>query len=269
MTPQERKLVDELFERLRRWRTRRAIRTPSTRSTRAWIRRRTRSIRWCRPCWCRTRRSSAPTRASASSRRSSASTSRKRSRRAASSTTCATLCSASPSSARLGAVGACRRASPNAWGPAYNQGAPIQPQQPHAIGSHSMASRRTASRAAAVRRRLVPRHRGGDGGRRGRRRAADEQLPRHVRRPAARAVAQRVRSADRRRAVGCRQCRRQRSRAPSRARRHRQQRRGRLPTTIRAARSAPGCSTWRRTSDADFDGDDSDVGGDFGGGSDT
>ena len=78
MTPQERKLVDELFDRLQHA-GERAARSGrrSTPSTRAWNARRTRSIRWCSPCWCRTRRSSAPTRASASWKRSSASSSRK------------------------------------------------------------------------------------------------------------------------------------------------------------------------------------------------
>ena len=149
-------------------------------------RRRTRSIRWCRPCWCRTRRSSAPTRASANWRRSSASSSRNPSRRAASSTTCATPCSAARAArARCRRCG--RRESecvgqrlgrPTIRARRSSRSSPVSPAiRPAAVWPA----------AAAVRRQLVPRHRGGDRRRRGRRRAADEQLPRHVRRPAARA----------------------------------------------------------------------------------
>ena len=151
------------------------------------------------PCWCRTRRSSAPTRASASWKRSSASSQPQ----------------PQPQGGFLdnmrdtlfgkreprGSVPSVRAgANPNAWGPAYNQGAPMQPQQgaPMQYGQPQYGQ----PMPAAVRRQFVPRHRGGDGRRRGRRRAADEQLQGHVRRPAAGPVAQRVRSAERRRAVG-------------------------------------------------------------------
>ena len=46
------------------WRARRAIRTPPPPSRKACARRPMPSTRWCRPCWCRTKRSSAPTAAS-------------------------------------------------------------------------------------------------------------------------------------------------------------------------------------------------------------
>ena len=65
MTPQERQLIDELFDRLASLEN--APRDPDAEAmiSEGLRRRRTRSIRWCRPCWCRTRRSSAPTPASA------------------------------------------------------------------------------------------------------------------------------------------------------------------------------------------------------------
>ena len=92
MTPQERQLIDELFDRLATLES--EPRDPD--AMRAITRgpaqaRRTRSMRWCRPRWCRTRRSSAPTPASRNSKAAPAPNSRSP---AASSTPCATRSSA-------------------------------------------------------------------------------------------------------------------------------------------------------------------------------
>ena len=64
MTPQERQLVDDLFDRLAKLES--APRDPdATAAIAQGLRTRpTRSMRWCRRCWCRTRRSGAPTAAS-------------------------------------------------------------------------------------------------------------------------------------------------------------------------------------------------------------
>ncbi len=68
MTPQERQLVDDLFDRLARLENApRDARSRACNRRRASRARRTQSIRWCRRCWCRMRRSSAPMPASANS----------------------------------------------------------------------------------------------------------------------------------------------------------------------------------------------------------
>ena len=68
MTPQERQLIDDLFDRLSRLEN--SPRDPDAQGAIAQglRRRRTRSMRWCRPRWCRTKRSGAPMSASRNSR---------------------------------------------------------------------------------------------------------------------------------------------------------------------------------------------------------
>ena len=140
---------------LRRWKTRRAIPRRCARSTMGLSARRTRFIRWCRPCWCRTRRSSAPTRASASSKHELGIEPEQPRSRAASSTACATRCSAARA-ARLGAErsGRARRASTGGRRYGGPGGAPQrpdmrrQPQQPAPAGGSFLGT--AAATAAGV-----------------------------------------------------------------------------------------------------------------------
>ena len=182
MTPAERQLVDRACSTAwPRWKTPRAI-PEAERADRATAcaQRPTPSMRWCRPRWCRTRRSSAPMPASASSKAELGIS------------TAAAAAGRLPrqharqhlrpprGAARLGAVGAAgRRADGRASRLRHRDR--LGSRQPWA-GSQLGAPPARCSRSpptAGPPRRLVPRHRGGSRGRRDRRRAAARQHPRH------------------------------------------------------------------------------------------
>ena len=181
MTPQERQLIDDLFDRLSKLEgSPRDRRRRGRDHARACGARRTRPMRWCRRCWCRTRRSSAPMPASRNSK------------------------ARAPEPAAVRQLprfdARCRLRT----GPAAERGSVPNVRAPDAAagrcGTPGKRCRRATARrtvtasprlrpalwraaaAAGARRwrwRLVPRHGGGGRSRRGRRLAAALQHPRH------------------------------------------------------------------------------------------
>ncbi len=165
MTPQERQLVTELFDRLATLET-----TPrdgdaeTCRSPTASPARRMQPMRWCRPRWCRTRRSSAPMRASATLK------ARPLRQRAAPGGFLDAM-RASVWGSRAGARGSVPTVRPGET----PMGAPSGYQNQAAQPNVALSAR------ASFARRLVPRHRRVSGGRRHWRRTAAQRHPLDVR----------------------------------------------------------------------------------------
>ena len=206
MTPQERQLVDDLFDRLSKMES--APRDPDAAAAIAQglrVAPRTRFIRWCRRCWCRTKRCDAPTTAS-SNWRDNSKARRSRVKAAASSIRCAAPSSASQSQGSVPNVrppevgsrpGLEQRPSAATVGTHYDQGGYGQTlwrlAQAPMGGGHDGWWPDGRRMMGGERRRFVSGNRGGGSRRRCWRFASAQQHPRHDGRRPSRLWRQRAR----------------------------------------------------------------------------